>query len=180
VSVTKRLIEQPAVISFGANLGDRRATLLAAARELADADGVELTAISPVIETPALRPDGVDHAAPAYLNAVALVTTSLTPEALLDLLARIEQAHGRIRAERWGDRTLDLDLIDFAGMVSSTDRLTLPHPRASERDFVLKPWLAVDPDAVLPGHGRVADLVAELGTAPDGTHDGTHDDGAAS
>ena len=160
MSVTKRLIEQPAVISFGANLGDRRATLLAAARELADADGVELTAISPVIETPALRPDGVDHAAPAYLNAVALVTASLTPEALLDLLARIEHAHGRIRAERWGDRTLDLDLIDFAGMVTSTDRLTLPHPRAFERDFVLKPWLAVDPDAVLPGHGRVADLAA--------------------
>jgi len=169
VSVTKRLIEQPAVISFGANLGDRRATLLAAARELADADGVELTAISPVIETPALRPDGVDHAAPAYLNAVALVTTSLTPEALLDLLARIEQAHGRIRAERWGDRTLDLDIVDFAGLVSSTDRLTLPHPRAFERDFVLKPWLAVDPDAVLPGHGRIAELVAGLDSSADDT-----------
>ena len=162
MSVTKRLIEQPAVIAFGANLGDRQATLLAAARELADADGVELTAISPVIETPALRPEGVDHAAPAYLNAVALVRTTLTPEALLDVLARIEQEHGRVRADRWGDRTLDLDLIDFAGMVSTSDRLTLPHPRAFERDFVLKPWLTVDPDAVLPGHGRVADLVAGL------------------
>ena len=176
MSVTKRLIAEPAVIAFGANLGDRQATLLAAARELADAEGVELTAISPVIETPALRPEGVDHAAPAYLNAVALVTTTLTPEALLDVLTRIEQEHGRVRAERWGDRTLDLDLIDFAGMVSSSDRLTLPHPRTFERDFVLKPWLAVDPDAVLPGHGRVADLVAGLASAPDGTHDG----GAAS
>jgi 2-amino-4-hydroxy-6-hydroxymethyldihydropteridine diphosphokinase len=162
VSVTKRLIEQPAVIAFGANLGDRQATMLAAARELAEADGVELTAISPVIETPALRPDGVDHDAPAYLNAVALVRTTLTPEALLDVLTRIEQAHGRVRAERWGDRTLDLDLVDFAGMVSTSDRLTLPHPRAFERDFVLTPWLAVDPDAVLPGHGQVADLVAGL------------------
>jgi len=166
VSVTKRVIEQPAVISLGANLGDRQATLLAAAREVADADGIELTAISPVIETPALRPDGVDHAAPAYLNAVALVKTTLTPDALLDLLTRIEQAHGRIRAERWGDRTLDLDLVDFAGLVSTSDRLTLPHPRAFERDFVLKPWLAVDPDAVLPGHGRVADLVAGLDAGP--------------
>ena len=166
MSVTKRVIEQPAVISLGANLGDRQATLLAAAREVADADGIELTAISPVIETPALRPDGVDHAAPAYLNAVALVKTTLTPDALLDLLTRIEQAHGRIRAERWGDRTLDLDLVDFAGLVSTSDRLTLPHPRAFERDFVLKPWLAVDPDAVLPGHGRVAGLVAGLDAGP--------------
>jgi 2-amino-4-hydroxy-6-hydroxymethyldihydropteridine diphosphokinase len=169
VSVTKRLVEQPAVISFGANLGDRQATLLAAARELAEADGVELTAISPVIETAALRPSGVDNDAPAYLNAVALVRTTLTPDALLDVLTRIEQAHGRIRAERWGDRTLDLDIVDFAGLVSSSDRLTLPHPRAFERDFVLKPWLAVDPDAVLPGHGRVAELVAGLDRSVDGS-----------
>jgi len=165
VSVTKRLIAQRAVISFGANLGDRQATLLAAARELAEADGVEVTAISPVIETAAVRPSGVDHAAPAYLNAVALVTTTLTPDSLLDVLTGIEQAHGRIRAERWGDRTLDLDIVDFAGLASSSERLTLPHPRAFERDFVLKPWLAVDPDAVLPGHGRVADLVAGLDSA---------------
>lgn len=162
MSVTKGLIEQPAVIALGANLGDRQATLLAATRELAETDGIELTGISPVIETAALRPSGVDHDAPAYLNAVALVTTSLTPGALLDVLTRIERAHGRIRAERWGDRSLDLDLVDFAGLVSSSERLTLPHPRAFERDFVLKPWLAVDPDAVLPGHGRVADLVAGL------------------
>jgi 2-amino-4-hydroxy-6-hydroxymethyldihydropteridine diphosphokinase len=165
VSVTKRLIGAPAVVALGANLGDRQATLLAATRELADTAGVELTAISPVIETPALRPNGVDHEAPAYLNAVALVITTLTPDALLDVLTRIERAHGRVRADRWGDRTLDLDIVDFAGMTSSSDRLTLPHPRAFERDFVLKPWLAVDPDAVLPGHGRVADLVAGLDAA---------------
>ena len=167
MSVTKRLIAMHAVIALGANLGDRQATLLAATRELADADGVELTAISPVIETPAVRPDGVDHDAPAYLNAVALVTTTLTPDDLLDLLTRIEHAHGRVRADRWGDRTLDLDIVDFAGMVSRSERLTLPHPRAFERDFVLKPWLAVDPDAVLPGHGRVADLVAGLDASGD-------------
>ncbi|MES1212438.1 MAG: 2-amino-4-hydroxy-6-hydroxymethyldihydropteridine diphosphokinase, partial [Leifsonia sp.] len=91
-----------------------------------------------------------------------LVTTTLTPDALLDLLTGIERAHGRVRTDRWGDRTLDLDIVDFAGMVSNSDRLTLPHPHAFERDFVLKPWLAVDPDAVLPGNGRVADLVAGL------------------
>ena len=165
MSVTKRLIQAHAVIALGANLGDRQATMLAAVRELADADGVELTAISPVIETAALRPEGVDHEAPAYLNAVALVTTTLTPDALLDVLTGIEKAHGRIRAERWGDRTLDLDIVDFAGLVSTSERLTLPHPHAFERGFVLRPWLAVDPDAVLPGHGRVADLVAGLDRA---------------
>jgi 2-amino-4-hydroxy-6-hydroxymethyldihydropteridine diphosphokinase len=168
MSVTKTQIEQPAVVALGANLGDRKATLLAAVRELAEADGVEVTAISPVIETPALKPEGVDHDAPSYLNAVVLVRTTLTPIALLDALGRIETAHGRIRAERWGDRTLDLDIVDFAGLTSTSERLTLPHPRAFERDFVLKPWLAVNPDAVLPGHGTVAALVAGLdaGTVP--------------
>ena len=169
MSVTKRLIEAPAVIALGANLGDRRATMLAAVRELANTDGVRLTAISPVIETAAVRPDGIDDEAPAYLNAVALVDTTLTPGDLLTVLTRIETAHGRVRTERWGDRTLDLDIVDFAGLVSSSERLTLPHPRAFERDFVLKPWLAVSPDAVLPGHGRVADLVAGLDHPADPT-----------
>ena len=115
----------------------------------------------------ALRDQDFVGTAPPYLNAVAMVTTTLTPDALLDALTRIERAHGRIRAERWGDRTLDLDIVDFAGLVSSSERLTLPHPRAFERAFVLTPWLAVDPDAVLPGHGRVADLVAGLESTGD-------------
>ena len=162
MSVTRRLIEAHAVIALGGNLGDRKATMLAAVRELAETRGIEVTAISRVIETAALRPSGVDPDAPAYLNAVVLVTTTLTPGDLLTELNRIEQAHGRVRSERWGDRTLDLDIIDFAGISSSSERLTLPHPRAFERDFVLKPWLEVDPDAELPGHGSVAALVAGL------------------
>ena len=162
MSVQKTLIEQPAVIAFGSNLGDRKATLLAAMRDLAEADGVEVTAISPVHETPALRPEGVDPTAPAYLNAVALIRTTLPPLPLLDLLESIEQKHGRVRAERWGDRTLDLDIVDFAGLTRHDDRLTLPHPRAFERDFVLRPWHEVDPDAVLPGHGSVATLLTAL------------------
>jgi 2-amino-4-hydroxy-6-hydroxymethyldihydropteridine diphosphokinase len=165
VSVTKRLIEQPAVVAVGANLGNRQGTLLAAVRELAESDGVQVTAISPVIETLALKTDGIDPDAPRYLNAVVLIRTTLTPDALLDTLHRIEQEHGRVRAERWGDRTLDLDIVDFAGLTRSDERLTLPHPRAFERDFVLKPWLEVDPDAVLPGHGSVAALVAGLDAA---------------
>lgn len=155
-------IRTRAVVALGANLGDRAATLHSAATALAAADGVDLTAISGTIETPALRPDGVDPDAPPYLNAVALVRTTLRAEPLLDLLLRIEREHGRVRTERWGDRTLDLDLIDFGGLTRATDRLTLPHPHASERAFVLRPWLEVDPDAVLVGQGRVADLLAAL------------------
>ena len=81
---------------------------------------------------------------------------------LLDALNDIESRHGRVRAERWGSRTLDLDLIAYGGVASDDPRLTLPHPRAHERDFVLGPWVSVDPDAQLVGHGRVADLVERL------------------
>ena len=165
MSALKRQIEQPAVIAFGSNLGDRAEILRAAATELAEADGIELTAMSRARETIALKPAGADPDAPPYLNAVALVRTTLTPDVLLALLHRIEAAHGRERTERWGDRTLDLDLIDFGGMRRESAGLTLPHPRAHERDFVLRPWLEVDPDAVLAGAGPVAELVAALDRA---------------
>lgn len=160
MSVLKRRIEQPAVIALGSNQGDRRETLLAAARELAETDGVELVKVSGLHETVALRVDGPDPDAPAYLNAVALIRTTLTPGALLEALQVIESDHGRVRAQRWGDRTLDLDIVDFAGLHFNDENLTLPHPRAAEREFVLRPWIEVDPDAVLGGR-RVADLVAE-------------------
>jgi 2-amino-4-hydroxy-6-hydroxymethyldihydropteridine diphosphokinase len=153
-----------AVIALGANLGDRRATLAAAVRAIADLPGVELTAVSSFIETAALKPQGVDTDAPAYLNGVATVLCALTPHALLDALNAIEHAHGRVRAEHWGDRTLDLDLITFAELQQSDDRLTLPHPRAAERDFVLRPWLELQPDAELPGLGRIDALLAALPT----------------
>src|SRR5690606_1359135 len=129
-------------------------------RTLAEADGIEVTAISTPIESVAVRSGGEDPEAPVYLNAVVLVRTTLQPRALLDLLHRIEDAYGRVREERWGDRTLDLDLIDYAGRRSTDPALTLPHPRAHERAFVLGPWAEVAPDAELPGHGRVVDLLA--------------------
>lgn len=154
---------RPAVVAFGANLGDRRATVLAAVRELAETDGVRVTAISDVIESVAVTPTGEDPTAPGYLNGVVLLRTTLAPTELLAVLHRIEDAHGRVRVERWGDRTLDLDLVDYDGETVDDAHLTLPHPRAAERDFVLRPWLQVDPDAVLVGHGRVADLVARGG-----------------
>lgn len=156
---------RPAVIAFGANLGDRAATLHAAATALADADGVELTAMSGLHESIALKPGGADPTAPEYLNAVGLVQTTLAPDDLLALLHRIEADNGRVRGEVWADRTLDLDLIDYDGTEVERADLVLPHPRAAVRDFVLRPWLEVDPDAVVPGSGRVADLLAALDAA---------------
>jgi 2-amino-4-hydroxy-6-hydroxymethyldihydropteridine diphosphokinase len=79
---------------------------------------------------------------------------------LLGELNRIEAEHGRVRAERWGDRTLDLDIVTFASFTQDDERLILPHPRAWQRPFVIVPWLQVQPDATLPGHGRIADLAA--------------------
>lgn len=163
MSVQLRRIRADAVVAVGSNLGDRVGTFQAAVRALAEADGIEVTAISTPIESIAVRPDGEDPDAPVYLNAVVLVRTTLSPRALLDLLHRIEDAHGRVRGERWGDRTLDLDLIDYAGRRSTEPELTLPHPRAHERAFVLGPWAEVAPEAELPGHGRVVDLLAALG-----------------
>lgn len=154
-----------AILALGSNLGDREATLRAAARDIADIDGVSLIAASGIVETPALKLHGVDHTAPAYLNAALAVATTLTPDALLDAVAAIELDHGRVREERWGDRTLDIDIVAMGSLVLTSERLTLPHPRAAERGFVLAPWLQIEPDAVLPPEGaagprRVSDLLA--------------------
>ena len=149
-----------AVIAFGANLGEREVTIDEAVRALAETPGVELVAVSPVYETPAIRDSGVDHDAPGYLNGVVVVETALDPHALLDELLRLALDDGDRRPEHAGDRTLDLDLIDFGGAVSSDERLELPHPRAWQRAFVLQPWLDVDADAVIPGRGPVAELRA--------------------
>ncbi len=151
-----------AVVALGANLGDREATIRAAAERIARLPLVSDVRLSRLFETVALRLDGPDPDAPGYVNAVALVTTRLAPEILLGMLHAIEDENGRERRERWGDRTLDLDLIAYGEEISDDPRVLVPHPRAAERLFVLEPWLDVDPDAVLPGHGRVADLAAGL------------------
>lgn len=144
-----------AVVALGANLGDRAATMAAAVDELRRLPLVEAVIASDAVESIAVTLDGLDASAPAYLNAVALVSTRLAPSVLLSYLHGIEARHGRERRERWGDRTLDLDLIAYGELQSDDPALLLPHPRAAERDFVLAPWLAVDPDAVIPGTGRV-------------------------
>lgn len=148
----------PVVLAIGANLGDRRATLEAAVDDLRRAPGTIVDAVSTLIESVAVTLDGADEAAPPYLNGVVLARTVLDAESLLSATQRIEDAHGRVRAERWGSRTLDIDIITFGDVQSDDPHLTLPHPRAADRLFVLDPWLEVDPAAVLPGRGPVAEL----------------------
>lgn len=160
----------PAVIALGANLGERADTIDAALADLARLPLTDHVRAAEPIESVALTPSGRDASAPGYLNTVAIVWTRLAPTVLLDYLHEIEERHGRARRTvdqpRWQDRTLDLDLIVYGDVTSTDPALTLPHPRAAERDFVLGPWLSVDPDAVLPGRGSVADLLRGL-RAPD-------------
>jgi 2-amino-4-hydroxy-6-hydroxymethyldihydropteridine diphosphokinase len=148
-----------AVLSIGSNLGDRLAYLRSAVGALAP----YLSAASPVFQTP---PWGPVEQQPFY-NAVLLVDDAEAgPSDWLDRAQACEQAAGRVREQRWGPRTLDVDVItvgDARGDVVSDDpRLTLPHPRAAERAFVLVPWWSVDPEARLPGHGSVLQLVQGL------------------
>ena len=155
-----------AVIALGSNLGDRAEILREALKDLARLPLVERVRASHPVESVAVRADGPDASAPAYLNAIAILTTRLAPSVLLAYLHAIETRHGRAprqaREPRWQDRTLDLDIIAYADLHSDDPALTVPHPRAAERTFVLAPWLEVDPDAVLPGAGRVDALLAAL------------------
>ncbi|MBT1035539.1 2-amino-4-hydroxy-6-hydroxymethyldihydropteridine diphosphokinase [Canibacter sp. lx-45] len=155
----------PVVLAFGANLGDRARVIRAAQRELVEHTEIVAFRASALIETVKLDFDGVDETAPGYLNGVALAATSLSPVELLRLTQQIESLHGRVRETPWGDRTLDIDIICYGETVLNLPDLTLPHPRAHERDFVLEPWLALDPEAVLPGRGRVAELLDSVKNA---------------
>lgn len=151
-----------AVVALGSNLGDRLAHLQAALDLLAGHEHVEVAAVSPVYET---DPVG-GPPQPEYLNAVALLAVRLEPAQLLAVLQEVEARRGRQRGQRWGPRTLDLDLVTVTPNAGFDVTVTLPHPRAQERAFVLRPWLDVDPSAVLPGRGGVAVLLA--GLAEDG------------
>lgn len=145
-----------AVLSIGSNLGDRAALLRAAVQAFGDV----LVAVSPVYET---APWGGVEQAP-FLNAVLIVAGELTPSQWLARARSAEQAAGRERTLRWGPRTLDVDVVSVDDVVSDDPVLTLPHPRAAERAFVLAPWLDVEPDAALGG-SLVRDLLAGLGAA---------------
>jgi 2-amino-4-hydroxy-6-hydroxymethyldihydropteridine diphosphokinase len=145
-----------AYVGFGANLGDPASTLQAAAAELGRTAGT-VTAGSHIYRS---RPIGLTDQ-PDFQNAVARVSTALAPEALLDELLSLEARFGRVREVRFGPRTLDLDLLWYEGVVRDDERLTLPHPRAHEREFVLRPLAELDPDLEIRGTS-VAGWLARL------------------
>jgi 2-amino-4-hydroxy-6-hydroxymethyldihydropteridine diphosphokinase len=151
-------------LSLGSNLpdaaGDSPAILADAVARLAAADGVRIVAVSSLYRT---APEG-GVAQPDFFNAVVVGDTTLGADALLTLCQAVEAAHHRTREVRWGPRTLDIDVLAFGDEVSDAPALTLPHPRAHERAFVLVPWAEVDADAHLVGRGRVADLADAVGT----------------
>jgi 2-amino-4-hydroxy-6-hydroxymethyldihydropteridine diphosphokinase len=151
----------PVVLALGSNLGDRLANLQQGVDALCAEPGLDDVSVSPVYETaPVGGPDQPD-----YLNAVLVAATSLPARAVLGRALAAEAALGRVRGERWGPRTLDVDVIVYGNQASADPELTLPHPRAHERAFVLAPWHDLAPAAEIPGRGRVADLLAAVGTA---------------
>ncbi|MFD5628804.1 MULTISPECIES: 2-amino-4-hydroxy-6-hydroxymethyldihydropteridine diphosphokinase [unclassified Streptomyces] len=156
-----------AVISLGSNLGNRLETLQGAIDALEDTPGVRVKAVSPVYET---EPWGVaPDSQPTYFNAVVVLRTTLPPSSLLERAHAVEEAFHRVREENWGPRTIDVDIVAYADVVSDDPVLTLPHPYAHERAFVLAPWHDVEPEAQLPGRGPVAQLLADVardGVAP--------------
>lgn len=149
-----------AALALGSNIGDSAVTLQGAVDALAASAGIHVRAVSRVVETdPVGGPEQDD-----YLNAVVIVRTSLEPLALLDAAQAVEQQFGRVREVHWGPRTLDVDILAMGDEILDSERLTLPHPRAHERGFVLVPWADADPSAIIPGRGRVADLLNEVGS----------------
>ncbi|MFD5738350.1 2-amino-4-hydroxy-6-hydroxymethyldihydropteridine diphosphokinase [Streptomyces massasporeus] len=146
-----------AVVALGSNLHNRLETLQGAVDALGDTPGLRIKGVSPVYET---EPWGVDPGSqPAYFNAVVVLKTTLPPSSLLERAHAVEEAFHRVRDEHWGPRTLDVDIVSYADVVSDDPQLTLPHPRAHERAFVLAPWHDLDPEAQLPGRGPVAGLL---------------------
>lgn len=151
------------VVALGTNLGDREDIAFMALADIAATEGFRVTASSSLHETVALGPDGPNPDAPAYVNQVIALESGWSAEKTLAMLLDIERRHGRERTgEKYADRTLDLDLIVYGDLRHDGPEVTTPHPRAHERRFVLEPWHEIDPDAVLPGKGAIADLLANL------------------
>jgi 2-amino-4-hydroxy-6-hydroxymethyldihydropteridine diphosphokinase len=143
-----------AYVGLGANLGNARATLEAALREIAQLQRTRLVACSSLY-----RSAPVDASGPEFVNAVVELDTTLAPSELLDALHAIERAHGRERPFRNAPRTLDLDVLLYGDRVIAAEGLQVPHPRLHERAFVLVPLAQIAADVTIPGRGRVADLL---------------------
>ena len=145
-----------AVIALGANIGDPKAQM-----DLAVAMLRKATQVISVSEYFSTKPVS-DLEQPDYLNAICIAESELPALDLLGVLHGIEKTLGRERLEKWGPRTIDLDLIQYGSLLSSADELTLPHPRAHERRFVLEPWVSIDPEAILLTHGKISELLVQL------------------
>ena len=145
-----------AVIALGANIGNPKEQMDLAAAMLRES--TEFIALSSYYTT---KPVGGPEQ-PDYINAVCIIESELPALDLLSLLLGIEKSLGRERNEKWGPRTIDLDLIQYGNLLSKADELELPHPRAYERRFVLEPWHEIEPEAILLTHGKISELLAHL------------------
>lgn len=152
-----------AVLALGSNLGERNDTLSGAVADLVDPPEVRLLAVSPIVQTKAV---GGPPGQPDFLNMVVTVETSLSPKELLQHCQAVEHKHHRVRDVRWGPRTLDVDIIVYGNVTSEDPELTLPHPRAATRAFVLYPWSLIEPAATLNGE-RINELAARAADYPD-------------
>ena len=145
-----------AVIALGSNIGNPEENL-----DLAIALLREATDVEKVSSYYVTKPVGYE-AQPDFVNAVCIINSQLPAIELLHMLHGIEKAMGRERTIKWGPRTIDLDIIQYGSILSSAEELTLPHPRAFERKFVLEPWAEIEPDAILLTHGKIKDLLVKL------------------
>ena len=145
-------------VGLGSNLDDPQTQVRRALVALAALPDTRCTAVSGLYRTPPMGPPGQ----PDYINAVAALETRLAPHALLDQLQAIERAHARVRAERWGPRTLDLDILVYGQQVLADQRLSVPHPGVAERAFVLLPLSEIAPDLSIPGLPTPAALLARV------------------
>jgi 2-amino-4-hydroxy-6-hydroxymethyldihydropteridine diphosphokinase len=147
-----------AYVGLGANLGPKEVTILRAVDLLAAEPRIEVLELSELRET---DPVGVVDQ-PAFLNGAVAIETSLSARELLDALLRVEQELGRVRGERWGPRTIDLDLLVYGDDVVDEPGLRVPHPRLHERRFALEPLAELEPELQIPGLGKVSELLAKL------------------
>jgi 2-amino-4-hydroxy-6-hydroxymethyldihydropteridine diphosphokinase len=145
-----------AIIALGSNIGEPKANL-----DLAIALLKEATDVKQVSSFYVTKPVGYEDQ-PDFLNAVCIIESELPAIELLKMLQGIEKAMGRERTVKWGPRSIDLDIIQYGSLLSNAEELTLPHPLAHERKFVLEPWHEIEPDAVLLTHGKIAELLTKL------------------
>jgi 2-amino-4-hydroxy-6-hydroxymethyldihydropteridine diphosphokinase len=146
------------IIALGSNLGNRRNWIIQALARISHNKDINLLNVSGIYESKALTLAGVDSTKPKYLNCVAHIETDLKPEQLLIALQKIETDLGRKRRERWGDRNIDIDIIDYDKIKYTSSTLVLPHPQTQHRAFVIVPWYEMDEWAELPGFGAIEKL----------------------